>query len=440
MPPRPPRALSTWEIIKTRGTNSLALCDETLFDEFFVERRFLGHPVFVVSDPDGVRRVLVENFSNYHGHPLKQRPLAAGLGSGMLINDGALWRRHRDLLNPTLDYRATLPDIPMLVRWTERRAQQLATAPPGEVVNIARPLTGLISVSVGQVFAGTDRGIRPMLKRMAKYPGKRRISDYLPIPPALRPRNRQIRVDAQQWYPLIDRLVAERRDPAYAGGHDLMWRLVHAQTKDGDRFSDQEIRDEALTLALGSIETTLRPLCWVWYLLAMHPWAETRLHDELDRVLEGRPPSAETLPRLTFLRQVVDETMRLYPPVPVMLRRTVTDDLVCGRPISAGSTVVVAPWVIHRHRRLWAEPDRFLPDRFAHEQTRRRSRYAYLPFSVGPRTCIAAPLSMMQILIAVAVFAQRFRFRMSPDHPVEPTGWTTLRPGRGMYVTVHSRG
>jgi cytochrome P450 len=439
MPDRPKRPLSFLQVLRTRGANSLVVCDEALFEELFVERRLLWHRLFVVSDPDGVRRVLVDNFENYRRHFLMRRPIAPGLGSGMLISDGALWQRHRRLLNPLLDHRATLPDVPMLIAWTEVLAQHLSELPRGEEIDIGHLLSLLITISVGQVFAGTDTEVRPMVTRMAKFPGQRRISDFVPIPDLLRRRTRQIRAEAQHWYPLLDRLIAERRNPGYAGGRDLMWRLVHARTSDGDTLSHAEVRDEALTLALGGVETTLRPLCWVWYLLSLHPWAEEWLHAELDTVLDGRPPVPDDLRRLTYLRQVLDETMRLYPPVPVMLRTAAADDVVCGRRIPRNATVVVAPWIIHRHRRLWDDPDRFDPDRFAPERTASRSRYAYLPFALGPRACIGAPLAMMQLQVAIAVLAQRFRFRIVPNHKVEPVGWTTLRPHGGIRVTVEPR-
>src|SRR5260370_3186718 len=131
MPPGPAQPLSSGEIVKSRGTNSLALCDDTLFDVLLVERRFLWHRVFVVSDPEGIRRVLIDNFENYHVHGLKRRPIAPGLGSGMLINDGPVWRRHRRLLNPLLDYRATLPDVPRMTPWTAWLADRPAAPPPG---------------------------------------------------------------------------------------------------------------------------------------------------------------------------------------------------------------------------------------------------------------------------------------------------------------------
>ena len=439
MPPRPARPLSTWQILKTRGTDSLALCDEGLFEELFAERRLLWHRVFVVSDPNGIRRVMIDNLENYRRHALMRRPVAPGLGTGTLINDGALWRRHRRLINPTLNYRATLPDVPMLVELTQLLAEQLAAVPRGQPINIGHLIAPLITVSLGHVFAGANPDIQPMLARIAKFPGRRRVTDFLPIPGWLRPRAHEIRAEARSWYPLLDRLIAERRRPDYAGGQDLLWRLAYARGADGDSLTDAELRDEALTVALGGIETTLRPMCWVWYLLALHPWAEARLHAELDAVLGGRAPQIEELARLLYLRKVVDETMRLYPPVPVMLRTNAEADVLCGRAIPRGSTVVVAPWIIHRHRRLWRDPDSFDPERFAPEAIAARSRYAFLPFAVGPRACVAAPLAMMQLHVAVAILAQRFRFRLVPGHAVEPAGWTTLRPNRGIRVTVEPR-
>jgi cytochrome P450 len=428
-----------WRIAQTRGTNSLLLCDEALFDELFVERRLLGRRYFIISDPDGVRRILIDNFENYHRHWLMRQPIEPGLGTGMLVNDGALWRRHRNLIGPLMDYRSVLPDVPALGWCTTMLADHLAGLPRGEGVDLGDMVGLLLGTSLGRVFAGDEHDIDRMVFRMADFPGSRRLTDYLPWPDRLRPRARKIRQEAQQWYPLLDRLIEERRRPDYDGGKDLLWRLVQARGIDGDTFSDAEIRDEALALALGGIHTTLRPICWLFYLIALYPEAEARLHDELDAALGRHLPTAEELGRLGFLRQLVDETMRLYPPVPMMLRTAADDDIVCGHRIPQGATVIVAPWVIHHHRRLWSDPERFDPERFARGNSAGRSRYAYLPFAVGPRACIAAPLAMMQILLAVAVLARRFRFRLVPGHPIRPSGWTTLRPEGGIKVTVEPR-
>jgi cytochrome P450 len=206
----------------------------------------------------------------------------------------------------------------------------------------------------------------------------------------------------------------------------------------GRELSPAELRDEVLTLAAGA-QAPLRAMTWAWYLLVQFPAAEARLHAELDTVLGGRSPTPEDFPRLVYLRRFIDEAMRLYPPLPVMLRTAVADDESCGRRIPKGSFIAIMPWVVHRHRKLWRDPERFDPDRFAPERIAARSRYAYIPFGVGPRVCVAASLAMAEIQIAIAVLAQRVRFRLVPGQNIEPTAWSTLRPRHDILMTAEPR-
>ncbi len=440
MPPRPAHRLSTLQVLRVGQSNTLAACDEELFDELFLERRFLWYRVFLVSDPDGIRRVLRDNWDNYPRVDQIRRIFAFGSGTGMLCAEGEASRRHRRMINPIIDHRAVQADLPELIRLAEDFAEDLGRLPPGQEINIGEAVSRLVTRASGQIFAGPDRTVDPMLDRLARYPGRYSRLDAL-VPDWLRfgVGTAKSRAAARALGPQIDRLIGERRSPDYPGARDLMWRLVHASDRrTGDRFSDDELRDEALTLG-STAATTMRPLSWIWYLLALHPWAEERLHAELDAVLGGRTPSPEDLPRLVYLRQIIDETMRLYPPLPVMLRVAAADDMLCGRRIPRRAIVVIMPWVVHRHRKLWEHPDRFDPDRFAPEAAAARSRYTYLPFSVGPHVCVAASLAMHEMVIAVAILAQHFRFRLVPGHPVEPTAWTNLRPRFGIRVTIEPR-
>jgi cytochrome P450 len=292
------------------------------------------------------------------------------------------------------------------------------------------------------VFAGADRAVDPMLDRLGQYPGPYGWADLLPTPRWLRflDRQRTTRLEAADFAALLDRLIAERRDSAYAGRQDLLWRLVNARDRDtGVGLGAAELHDEILTLGATSA-TSLRPLPWIWYLLATHPGAEAKLHAELDSVLGGRRPAVGDLAKLVYLRQVLDETMRLYPPLPIMMFRTATeDDVVCGRRIPRRSIVGIFPWVVHRHRKLWRDADRFDPERFAPSEVASRSRYAYIPFAAGPHVCVGASMAMLQLIVAVAVLAQRFRFRLVPGRPVEPTAWTNIRPRHGLWMTVEPR-
>jgi cytochrome P450 len=441
MPPRPRRPLTTWQLIRTFPTNSLAACDEELFEELFVERRFAWGRVFVVSDPDGVRRVLQDNSDNYLRVSPVRRAFIFSSGGGMVCLEGEEWWRHRRIINPALDYRALRPDLPPLIRLAEEMANHLLAVPAGTKFEIGRTLSHLLTRSTGYVFAGEDRQIDAMLQRLGRYPEKYAWIDALPLPRWLNfiDRYRRSRTGLEPHYALLDRLIEQRQRGNYEGGKDLLWRLISGRDRQTGRpLSQAEVRDESLTLAAAA-QTPLRTMTWAWYLLAKFPAAEQRLHDEIDAVLGGRSLTPEDLGRLPYLRQFVDETMRLYPPLPVMLRSAAAADEVCGRSIPRRSIVAVMPWVIHRHRRLWPEPDRFDPDRFAPEQGRARSRYAHIPYGVGPHVCVAAPLANMEILISIAVLAQRLRFRLVPDQTIEPTAWTTLRPKDGIMMTVEPR-
>ena len=442
LPPRPARPLSTFQLLRAAQSNSLAAWDEELFDELLVERRFVWGRLFVVSDPDGIRRVLQDNCDNYPRLAAIRRIFEFGSGSGMLSAEGETWRRHRRLINPTLDPRAILADAPILAALAEELARHLSRLPPGQEIDIGQTLGHLITISTRHVFSSGDSEIEPMLDRMGHFPLRPSLLHFLPVPRWLPyfKRYRSSRAEAERFAPMLDRLIAARQSETYGGRRDLLWRLVHAADRQGGAGLDRaELRDEAITLGATS-STTLRPLTWVWYLLATHPQAERRLHAELAAVLGGRAPTAEEVPGLVYLRQVLDETMRLYPPLPMMILRTAAAaDMICGRRVPRRSLIAIMPWVLHRHRRLWQSPDRFDPDRFSPDRAAARSRYAYLPFSIGPHVCVGASLAIMQMVVAVAVLAQRFRFRLIPGQPIEPTAWINLRPRRAIRMTIEPR-
>jgi len=440
MPARPQRQLSLWRLLRSGLRNTLEACDEELFDELIVERRFLWYRSFVISDPEGIRRVLQDNHENYVRLGQNRRIFHFDSGSGLLSAEHQTWQRHRRMLNPVLDHRSAQLAAPMLCQLATRLVDQFTQWPPEKDIDVADMATIWMTRSAGHVFAGEDRALDDMLLHMGVYPGRFSLLDFLPLPGPLQKidRYREGRTGPGRYFPVLDRMFAERRSPDWKGGQDLLWHLANARDRNtGGKLSLREFHDEALTLG-STAATPVRPLTWLWYLLALFPDAEARLHAELDEVLGGSL-TPDGVGRLTYLRRLIDETMRLYPPLPVMFRLVREDDVVCGRRIPRNSIVLVVPWVVHRHRKLWEHPDRFDPDRFSPERSGSRSRYAFLPFSIGPHVCIGASLGMMQMLIGAAALAQRVRFRVVPDFPIVPTAWTNLRPAHGIRMTVELR-
>ncbi len=177
-------------------------------------------------------------------------------------------------------------------------------------------------------------------------------------------------------------------------------------------------------------------MTWTWYLLSQHPAQEAKLHAELHSVLGGRSPNSDDLSKLAYARMVLEESMRLYPPVHTIARAALADDTLAGRHVPKGSIVLIAPWVIHRHRQLWHNPERFDPERFSPDQTTARPRFSYLPFGGGRRICIGAAFAIAEATILLATIAQRYRLRLVSAHPVEPQGLITLRPRGGMMMTL----
>jgi cytochrome P450 len=235
----------------------------------------------------------------------------------------------------------------------------------------------------------------------------------------------------------IDRLINMRSIGPESGLKDLLARLIAARDEQtGGGMTAREVRDQAITIFTAGHETTAMAMTWTWYLLSQHPVEEAKLHSELHRVLGGRAPNSDDLSKLAYTRMVIEESMRLYPPVHTIAREALADDTLAGRHVPKGSNVLIAPWVLHRHEQLWHSPGQFDPERFSPEQTAARPRFSYLPFGGGRRICIGAAFAMAEATILLATIAQRYRLRLVSGHPVEPQGLITLRPRRGMMMTL----
>ncbi|MBV8674161.1 MAG: cytochrome P450, partial [Acidobacteriaceae bacterium] len=222
---------------------------------------------------------------------------------------------------------------------------------------------------------------------------------------------------------------------------DLLGRLLGERDAQTGQLSAGQIQTEIATFIDAGLQSISFALTWIWYLLSQHPAEEARLHAELDEVLTGAVPGIEHISRLAYTKAVIEESLRLYPPLHTLAWRAALDeDEVCGLKIPKGATITIVPWVLHRHTKLWDRPGRFEPSRFSPERSEGRPRYAYLPFGAGPRVCIGPSFMMMTLTLVVAAIAQRYRLRLVPDHPVEVQGLAYLRPRYGLKATLEQRG
>jgi cytochrome P450 len=227
-------------------------------------------------------------------------------------------------------------------------------------------------------------------------------------------------------------IISERRKQNTDTGDLLSMLLLIEDADTGERMTDTQLRDEVLTMLVAGHETTATALTWAWGLLDQHPEVRSKLDAELAQVLGGRAPTMDDVPNLTYTRMIIDETMRLYPPVYIFSRHVVADDELNGYHIPKGASVDLSPYLTHRHPDFWEEPERFMPERFSAEQVAARHKYAYIPFSTGPRICIGNNFALLEMTLVLATVAQRYRPRLIAPTLPKALPLITLRPQDGM--------
>jgi cytochrome P450 len=267
-----------------------------------------------------------------------------------------------------------------------------------------------------------------------------RFQSAVPLPFGLPiPRNFALKRQVRLLESVIQQIINERRADRRDHG-DLLSVLVHARDEqDQTGMTDRQLRDEVMTLFLAGHETTANLLSWTWYLLATHPAVEAKVRSELELVLAGRPPAAADAPRLTYIEQVLLESMRLYPPAYAMGRESVEECTIGGYRIPAGSTVIMSQYVMHRHPRYFDRADEFDPDRWSGGLMKRLPKYVYFPFGAGPRVCIGNSFALLEAMLVVATVVPRFQFSLAAHPPVVPWPSVTLRPREGIHAVVHER-
>lgn len=403
--------------------------------------RFGPQDVFFLAHPDHVREVLVTRHQSFMKGRALQRAKRL-LGEGLLTSEGEFHRRQRRLAQPAF-HRARINSYGAVM--TSSAARSAARWRDGEQLDVSQEMMRLTLAIVARTLFDAD------VESEADEIGAALTSvielfdflllpfsellEKLPLPQARRFQRAKERLDAT-----IYRIIEERRRSGEDRG-DLLSMLLSARDEEGDggRMTDEQVRDEVMTIFLAGHETTANALTWTWYLLSEHPSVETRLHEELDAVLAGREPTVEDVPRLRYTEMVVAESMRLYPPAWAVGRLALHELEIGGYLISPKALVLLSPYVTQRDARFFPEPARFDPERWMPEAREARPQFSYFPFGGGPRRCIGEGFAWMEAILLVASFARRWRMRLVPGHPVAPRAVITLRPKHGMLMTVSQR-
>lgn len=405
-------------------------------------------PAYLVAHPDDVLRVLGRNSSNYQKAKAYQVVARVFGPQSVLITEGEEWRRQRRTMNPHFK-RATLNSFTsMIVETTAEMLQRWqAHADSGHAVNMVTEMSKLtlsvvckalfqVDISAEATELGDalttvlNHGSRRMESFLGGFLG---ILDKLPTE-----ENRHYNAALKELDAAIYSMIEDRRQGKNQG--DLLSSLVFARDEEsGTGMDDKELRDQIITLFIAGHETTANALSWALYLLSMHPESERRLYSEISEVLGDRAPTEADLDDTLYCQYVLEEAMRLYPPIPMIARYSLGDDVLGGYHIPAGSGILLSQYVTHRHPAFWDNPEGFDPGRFAPERAEGRPSFAYFPFGGGPRRCIGDNFATLEMRLVLPMIVQKYRLQLVSGHPVRPASTLSLRPENGLSMTIHSR-
>lgn len=447
IPPAPiPRTTppSTLEMIRIVYRNPLELWGEPSYNQPWISVDGIGGPLVIANDPGLIRHILVDNARNYRMAEVRQKILRPILRDGLLTAEGDVWKRSRKAMAPVFTPRHIFGFAqPMLARTLDFVERYDA----GGTTDVAHDMTMLTyDILAETLFSGEIAGepgsFAKEIDRLFETMGRVDPLDLLRAPDWM-PRITRLRGRKTMAYfrNIVTNTVAMRSerlksDPGNAP-EDFLTLLLRAEGPDG--LTRAEIEDNIITFIGAGHETTARALGWTIYCLAEATWERDRVEREIEEVLAREPDPVKWLDAMPYTRAAFEEALRLYPPAPSINREPIEDDSYGELKIRKRTQVLVMPWTVHRHRKLWDQPDAFMPERFHPERRDAIGRYQYLPFGAGPRVCIGASFAMQEAIIALAILLSRYRFDTLPETKPWPVQKLTTQPQGGLPMRVTKR-
>lgn len=446
-PPRvtpPAKPLSYLRTARTFLRNPLETIPEAVYHEPMVPMRAL-RPVVWVTDPALVKAVLLDRRDEFPKDFLQRRILGPLIGNGILTAEGSEWRWQRQTVAPKFRHADMLDYVPAMVAGAELAIAGWRPTAPGTTHPVDRDMMrATYHVIANTVLAGGGEQVGAALERDAAAYGRglqwsiayavMGLPHWVPRPLRRLMARREARVRGT-----VGEMIRARRTAA-EGRDDLFDRLLDAaEPETGRRMSDQQLVDNLLTFLIAGHDTTAKALAWTLYVISRAPTWQERMLDEIRAVVPSGPIAGVHIVQLQTVQRVLKESMRLFPPVPVLTRFAAEDTEIGGQPIKAGTGVGVPVYVIHRHRALWDDADRFDPSRFVAEQEVARPRYQYMPFGGGPRVCVGASFAMIEATAILATLVRAARFDCPPGPEPVPLSRVVLAPRDGLPLRVTLR-
>ena len=447
-PKRHAADLSGVQAILYARKDLLSIWTEDSFELEFMSQQLLKQKTFIANDPRLVKEVLVTKHHIYEKKsPQMQRALEPLLGDGLFISDGDTWASHRHIQTPLFNTGFVQNYSKIMVSTITEIADQWA-ANTNSSINVLPEMGHLTAEIISRTLFGESLGKEKavvVVKAFADYQASIKqtpLSSFSSLPDWLDKfslRSHLALRAANKIHAVVDDIIDKAEENE---NQDTL--LAHLLKSNDSRESDttltrEQIRNEIIVLFMAGHETTANSLAWCWYLLSQSPDVEAKLHAELDEVLGDRLPSFADVAKLPYTRAIFDETVRLYPPVPILSRQASEDDVIRRKKIPKGSVMLVVPWLLHRHKKFWPQPDTFIPERFLAGAEPKPNKFAYLPFSAGPRVCLGKNFGIVESVLSIAILAQRFRLTLPQGTSVTHECRLTLRPKGSLPMQLESR-
>jgi len=445
MPPRidpPVRPLSPFEAMRAAKNNVLGIIPSLAYVQPMLSGR-LGSRWHMVQDPGALKRIFLDNVENYPKSEIMLRMLRPAVGDSLFTLEGEAWRWQRRAVAPVFAQRNVVALAPMMTATAERAVERLRAA--GEAPEIlGEMLSATFDVICNVALSGRDHfdaeTYSAAIIRYFETVGRASVLDFLHVPYWF-PRPGAIlgQSSVKTMHAMVGQAIEDRRRNGQTGADDLLDYMLKAEDPEtGRRMSPQDLVHNMQFFIVAGHDTTALTLAWALLLLAGDQDAQGRARAEAQSVLGESAAGAEHLGDMPYARQILEETLRLYPPVGLLARNVRERDLLAGREILPNDTLFLPLYALHRHRMWWDDPDRFDPDNFAPEKTSARDRYLHLPFGAGPRICVGANFAMMQAQIILGMLLARFRFHLADAPMPVPTMTMTVRPEGGVSLKVET--
>jgi len=397
---------------------------------------------YVLCAPEAIERVLVSEADEYRKPDFQGDALGDLLGDGLLLSEGDTWERQRDLATPAFSMRRLGGMADRITDHAEARVEPWAD---GATVDAEDEMTRVTLDVILDLMMGVrlseervrtvQEQLEPLGARFEPDPIRFAAPEWAPMPG-----DAEFERAVDELDDVLDEIIAARQGTTgddEDGPMDFLSVLLRARDR-GEQSADQ-LRDEMMTMLLAGHDTTALTLTYTWFLLSEHPAAERRVHEEVDAVLDGDRPGWEHVQQFDYVERVIQEAMRLYPPVYTIFREPTVDVELAGYEIDAGTTLMLPQWGVHRSERFWEDPEAFDPDRWLPERVNERPRFAYFPFGGGLRHCIGKHLAMLEAQLIVATVASEYRLEYTGETPLDLLPSLTVHPRQTMSMRVTER-